>query len=212
MNFGRNSKDSRIASVCQEGLNKLELLCQPICPTLKIGSEKPAEESSVEVEEKKIRILSDIVIKPTENGIIINEHLEREEVRICEDADAGSKDNAKSFVISSDNVEESIEICSGTDEPSTVRNEKEEASVSAENDQKYDADENDFCLVIEDDDSVEETVEQNGETDYETSLGNGEEEDVVEIVDEPPLKKNKTSAEDSEESLLDSFVNVVNDY
>lgn len=199
LNVGQNSKESRIAATCQNGLNKLELLCQPVCPTLYVGSgsksaqDDDGEQQTLTNEGKKIHILSDIVIKPSATDTkpegIIYEEVTIEEVETYEEEIA---DDVPQFIMEKGS---------------------EEQGASIVDDNGLCEEEDNVCVVIEDD-NVEESVVQNGDTENLVVNQNGHKEDsVVEIYDEPPTKKFKSGNEaDSDESMLDSFVNVVNDY
>lgn len=142
------------------------------------------KENGVEKEER-IHIISDIVIKPSENGEIEEQF---EEV-VYQEATTIAEDSVESEVLVTE-----IEV------------EEQELPVA----EKTVDDSSDVC-VIEDD----EIVQQNGDSaEPSTIQQNGDaENEVIEIFDEPPSKKAKTDLEEnSNESMLDSFVNVVIDY
>lgn len=182
LNTGHNSKDTEIAVICENGLNKLELMCQPICSTFYVGRERVVSEENLQEEEKensvieevvkeneveKIHIISDIVIRPPENGEIVYE----EATNIIE---------------------------------SEVVVDVEEKSVNGSGD---------VCVIEED--STDE--EDNGATVKNLPIqqnGGDTENEVIEIFDEPPpTKKIKTDFdENSNDSMVNSFVNIVNDY
>lgn len=201
LNVGQSSKETKIAATCHNGLNKLELLCQPICPTLYVGSESKSaqdddeEQQTVAQEGKKIHILSDIVIKPSATDArpdgVIYEEVTIEDIDTCEEI--------PELILERSSEEQDADFNSVDD------NGLCEAAI-----------EDNVCVVIEDD-TVEESVQLNGDTASLEDLvviQNGHKEgDVIDITDEPPIKKLKSGTEaDSDESMLDSFVNVVNDY
>lgn len=202
LTVGQNSQNRAIASVCEIGLSKLESLCQPVCPTLYVGNAKIIEENKsekeivfdeeeeeevpekvgekdegvVETDEiiknteeaEKIHIISDIVIKPAENG----------------------KTTTEKIMDCKSSIETEIEI-----------------TELVGDELKTTADDSDICVIEEDGSVEEETVELNGENVVQQNCN-----EIIEIFDEPPSKKPKTDEDSSSESMLDSFVNVVNDY
>lgn len=207
LNVGQNSNNVKIATVCQNGLSILELLCQPICPTLYVATEKKAlEESSEEDDDveptqdaKKICILSDIVIKPS---VVKADDTVYEEVTIEKDVEEKGT-YAKE---SAETVEESFK--SFGDE----KQKEHHLSSGSEIVESDDEDNEDNACVIIEDSAEESFTQQNGHVDFKQQNGEKEEE-IIEIFDEPSTKKRKTdSGADSDDSMLDSFVNAVNDY
>lgn len=215
LNVAQNSKDTAISAACQNGLNKLELLCQPVCPTLFVGGkDKPSEDSDDEPtictkESKKIHILSDIVIKPTSirESEVVYEDVTVEK-NICEET-VETISNEDDRINSVDSIEEEVTIELET-RNDVISDENREESVE-ERDSCSSTEGDNVCVVI-DDDSAEETMEQNGYG--ESILQNGQkQDDVIVITDEPVTKKIKlNSDDDSDEKMLDSFVNIVNEY
>lgn len=235
LNVGQRNSNTAIATACENGLNKLELLCQPVCSTMYIGKEKSVENDShddvMQLERKeKIRIISDIVIKPLENAeeeveelidsevasndiVIKPSEINEEEIEDCIESEVVISDIVIKQTENANEPEDSIESEVIITEVQEVEKNKQEAKSNCLNeDLQKSADDNaDICIYVED--SAEETTEQNEEIKVHSNPQVNGNKDVIEILDEPPAKRNKIDFEEnSNESMLDSFVNVVNDY
>lgn len=205
LNIGQNSKENRIAATCREGLNKLESLCQPACPTLYVGHQAKSKELDKFIgstrdgmvstqDEKKICILSDIIIKPAVEEIDVDAKVEATEV-------AKEVEHSSHGPTSSDGEIEEV---------------YEDVNLQDSRDDQKNNEEDDIC-VVEETDLQEGVLNLNGNVDDDdveivAVQYNGEKENGIAETIEPPAKRMKTDVEvESDESMLESFVNVIND-